>query len=174
MKAVASLLLASLVAAKVAMKHGMDLDSVAAPFVSNSTGASCGIGYTYCGYILKQQKSMTPPLPTPAQKPFLYEQSLMIAVDFDEATILTSYCAGGLCDSTNGTTKTDPMQALFLCLPEAAVPKKRDGIKDEPYTGPVKIEVVCACSGEAFGGGPNVCLNPDADHIGRCSSPCTN
>lgn len=23
----------------------------------NSTGANCGVGYTYCGYILKEQKS---------------------------------------------------------------------------------------------------------------------
>lgn len=150
MKSIFSLMLAPLAAASVAMKHGMDLKSTAAPFVSNATGASCGIGYTYCGYILKQQKN------------------------FDDATILTAYCAAGLCDSTNGTTKTDPMQALFLCLPQTAVPKKRDVVKDEPYTGPVKIEVLCACSGVAFGGGANVCLNPDADHIGRCSSPCAN
>lgn len=66
------------------------------------------------------------------------------------------------------------MQALYICLPQVAVPKKRDAIKDEPYTGPVKIEVLCACSGKAFADGPNVCLNPDSDHVGRCSSPCSN
>lgn len=60
MKVIVSLMLAPLAAASVAMKYGMDLESAAAPFVSNSTGASCGIGYTYCGYILKQQKSMPP------------------------------------------------------------------------------------------------------------------
>ncbi|KUI52734.1 hypothetical protein VP1G_00059 [Cytospora mali] len=150
MKAIASLVLVPLAAASVAMKHGMPFGSAAAPFVSNSTGASCGLGYTYCGYILKEQKN------------------------FDDATILTAYCAAGKCDSTKGTTETDPMQALYLCLPQAAVPKKRDVIRDEPYTGPVKIEVLCACSGKAFGDGPNVCLNPDGDHIGRCSSPCKN
>lgn len=71
MKAIFSLMLAPLAAASVAMKHGMDLESTAAPFVSNATGASCGIGYTYCGYILKQQKSMPP-------YPFVYEQALMM------------------------------------------------------------------------------------------------
>lgn len=67
------------------------------------------------------------------------------------------------------------MQALYVCLPQAAIPKaKRDTDGDEPYTGPVKIELLCACSGKPFGGGANVCLNPDADHIGRCSSACSN
>ncbi|KAJ4425223.1 hypothetical protein N0V82_000032 [Gnomoniopsis sp. IMI 355080] len=116
---------------------------------SNSTGATCGVGYTYCGYILKEQKN------------------------FDEATILTAYCAGGYCNSSKGSTDTDPMQALFVCLPESAVPK-RDILDDPPYTGPVKIELLCACSGTPFGGGKNVCLNPDGDHIGRCSNACEN
>ncbi|KAJ4389334.1 hypothetical protein N0V93_006801 [Gnomoniopsis smithogilvyi] len=116
---------------------------------SNSTGANCGVGYTYCGYILKEQKN------------------------FDEGTILTAYCAGGYCNSTKGSTDTDPMQALFVCLPESAVPK-RSTLDDPPYTGPVKIELLCACSGTPFGGGKNVCLNPDGDHIGRCSNACEN
>lgn len=93
--------------------------------------------------------------------------------DFDDATILTAYCAGGYCDSTKGSTDTDPMQALFVCLPESAIPK-RDILDDPPYTGPVKIELLCACSGTPFGGGKNVCLNPDGDHIGRCSNACKN
>lgn len=71
MKAIFGLMLAPLVAAKVAMKHGMDLDSREAPFITNSTGASCGIGYTYCGYILEQQKSIFTYFP-------VYEQSLML------------------------------------------------------------------------------------------------
>lgn len=92
--------------------------------------------------------------------------------DYDESTILTAYCAGGFCNS-NGTTDTDPMQALYVCLPESAIPK-RDAPDDDPYDGPVKIEVLCACSGTPFGGGENVCLDPDTDHIGRCSKPCKN
>lgn len=66
------------------------------------------------------------------------------------------------------------MQALFVCLPQAAEPKREVSVRDEPYTGPVKVEVLCACSGSVFGGGTDVCLNPDGDHIGRCSSPCVN
>lgn len=138
---------------------------------TNSTGANCGIGYTYCGYILKEQKSTT------CRPPLTQEQRLLtICADFDEATILTAYCAAGYCNSTSGTTHSDPMQALFVCLPESAIPK-RDKFADPappPYTGPVKIEVLCACSGTPYGGEKNVCLNPDGDHIGRCSSSCEN
>lgn len=94
--------------------------------------------------------------------------------DYDEATILTAYCAGGFCSSGNGTMDTDPMQALYVCLPETAIPDKRDVNDDDPYVGPVKIELLCACSGTPFGGGENVCLDPETDHIGRCSKPCHN
>lgn len=95
--------------------------------------------------------------------------------DFDEVTILTAYCAGGFCGSGNGTTDTDPMQALYVCLPETAIPKK-DVVDDDddPYDGPVKVEILCACSGTPFGGSANVCLNPPTDNIGRCSKPCKN
>lgn len=88
--------------------------------------------------------------------------------------ILTAYCGGGDCDSATGTTRTDPLQALYVCLPEKAVPRKRDADDDKPYSGPVKLELLCACSGEPFDGEENVCLNPSGDHIGRCSTPCVN
>lgn len=141
------------------------------PSATNSTGATCGLGYTYCGYILKEQKSTDAPAFPPL---FCRTMSLTIyPQDFDEATILTAYCAGGYCNSTKGSTDTDPMQALFVCLPESAIPK-RHTFDDPPYTGPVKIELLCACSGTPFGGGDNVCLNPDGDHIGRCSNACEN
>lgn len=96
-------------------------------------------------------------------------------VDFDLGAILTAYCTGGDCDSATGTTQTDPLQALYVCVPQGAVPKKKRGAAaDEPYSGPVKLELLCACSGKPFDGEDNVCLNPDGDHIGRCSTPCVN
>lgn len=67
------------------------------------------------------------------------------------------------------------MQALYVCVPETAIPMKMDG--DDPsstYDGPVKIEVLCACSGTPFGGQEDVCLDPETDHIGRCSTACHN
>ncbi|KAF3771062.1 hypothetical protein M406DRAFT_67397 [Cryphonectria parasitica EP155] len=153
MKALASFaMVTAALAAKISQHYsnmGLDLSATPAIAADNSTGAYCGVGYTYCGYILKEQKN------------------------FDEATILTAYCAGGYCDAGNGSTDTDPMQGLYVCLPESAIPK-RNKQDDEPYTGPVKIELLCACNGKAFGGGDNVCLNPDGDHIGRCSTPCSN
>lgn len=65
MKALASLIVAPLAFAAILQEHqhfsSVSLDSsssVPAVAVSNSTGgAYCGIGYTYCGYILKEQKS---------------------------------------------------------------------------------------------------------------------
>lgn len=150
----------------------MDMESNSpATAASNSTGATCGVGYTYCGYILKEQKSNSHVAPLISKDATMTDKIWL--ADFDEATILTAYCAGGYCNSSKGSTDTDPMQALFVCLPESAVPK-RDTLDDPPYTGPVKIELLCACSGTPFGGGKNVCLNPDGDHIGRCSNACEN
>ncbi|KAK2602342.1 hypothetical protein N8I77_008886 [Diaporthe amygdali] len=145
----------TLLLAPLTFVHAMSTPNVitglgAANKVSNATGATCGVGYTYCGYILQGEKH------------------------FDMGAILTAYCAGGDCDSATGTTKTDPLQALYVCLPQAAVPKKRNTDDDKPYSGPVKLELLCACSGKPFKGEKNVCLNPDADHIGRCSTPCVN
>ncbi|KKY30179.1 hypothetical protein UCDDA912_g09904 [Diaporthe ampelina] len=100
--------------------------------VSNATAPTCGIGYTYCGYILQQEKH------------------------FELGAILTAYCGGGDCDSATGTTRTDPLQALYMCLPKDAIPKKRDADDDKPYSGPVKIELLCACSGEPFDGEDNM------------------
>lgn len=62
MKALASLIFVpvALAASLQASQHfeSMSLESDApAVATSNSTGANCGVGYTYCGYILKEQKS---------------------------------------------------------------------------------------------------------------------
>ncbi|KAL1873253.1 hypothetical protein Daus18300_004073 [Diaporthe australafricana] len=151
MKTTVSLILASLALAH-AMSNSNAVESAAAFKASNATAPTCGVGYTYCGYILQEQKH------------------------FDVGAILTAYCAGGDCDSATGTTQTDPLQALYVCVPEAATPKekKRDADDDKPYSGPVKLELLCACSGKPFDGEDNVCLNPDIDHIGRCSTPCVN
>lgn len=63
MKTLAAFLFAPLALAGVLSEHqhmpNMNMDSTA-PIagVSNTTGgAYCGVGYTYCGYILKEQKS---------------------------------------------------------------------------------------------------------------------
>lgn len=56
MKAVVSLLLApvALVHARIDPERFAKLRSMAR--VSNGTAPTCGIGYTYCGYILQQEK----------------------------------------------------------------------------------------------------------------------
>ncbi|PSR85806.1 hypothetical protein BD289DRAFT_250166 [Coniella lustricola] len=150
MKALAVVVFAAATLAAGTQEH--TVTTVATSNNTTATEATCGLGYTYCGYILKEQKN------------------------FDDATILTAYCAGGYCDSATGTTDTDPMQGLYVCLPESAVPRRDNSVGDDdgPYTGPVKIELLCACSGTPFAGGDNVCLNPAGDHIGRCSTPCAN
>lgn len=68
MKALASLIFAPLAFAAILQEHqhfssSMSLESSSTPgvAVTNSTGGGyCGIGYTYCGYILKEQKSKGP------------------------------------------------------------------------------------------------------------------
>lgn len=57
MKSIASLALVSL-----SLATSVKLETTNRNAVSNST-ASCGIGYTYCGYILKSQKSKHSPPP---------------------------------------------------------------------------------------------------------------
>ncbi|POS79721.1 hypothetical protein DHEL01_v201894 [Diaporthe helianthi] len=149
MKAVISLLAPIALAYDRPRPNGLD-HPAALGKLSNESAATCGVGYTYCGYILQQEKH------------------------FELGSILTAYCQGGDCDSATGTTKTDPLQALYVCVPKDAVPRKRDADEDAPYSGPVKLELLCACSGTPFAGGDNVCLNPPGDHIGRCSKPCIN
>lgn len=183
MKALTSITFATAAFAAGIKEHA----DTAVAATNTTTGATCGLGYTYCGYILKEQKSesfafslsfcgaFTLPLLLVLLSISKRSSTHQPSVDFDDATILTAYCAGGYCDSTNGTTDTDPMQGLYVCLPESAVPRQQQQRRDdEPYTGPVKIELLCACSGTPFGGGENVCLNPEGDHIGRCSTPCSN
>lgn len=51
MKTLAGLVFAPVALATLGMMPAVSLDA------SNSTGAYCGVGYTYCGYILKEQKS---------------------------------------------------------------------------------------------------------------------
>lgn len=67
MKTFTALLFAPLALAGVLAEHqhmsNMDMESAASPIGgANSTGgATCGVGYTYCGYILKEQKRESPP-----------------------------------------------------------------------------------------------------------------
>lgn len=66
-----ALLFAPLALAGVLAEHqhmsNMGMESAASPIGgANSTGgATCGVGYTYCGYILKEQKRRSAPSPTP-------------------------------------------------------------------------------------------------------------
>lgn len=64
MQSFASLIFASAALAAAVNEHGpyyssmgMQTSTYPALAASNSTGAYCGVGYTYCGYILKEQKS---------------------------------------------------------------------------------------------------------------------
>ncbi|OIW30240.1 hypothetical protein CONLIGDRAFT_360042 [Coniochaeta ligniaria NRRL 30616] len=121
------------------------------------SGGICGLGYTYCGYILKDHQ------------------------EFAEADIVKAYCAGSADNCASGTPKTDPMNALFICLPPTSSQRlgKRqgpqpsgggsggaappNGCSSTPGPGN-SLQLLCSCGGQ--------CLNPDADHIGRCDKPC--
>lgn len=174
--------LTSLLLAPVALVHGkINPNRFTKPGsmarASNATAPTCGVGYTYCGYILQQEKRRRLPntLSIPSSTAGMTDAyTWALPTDFETGAILTAYCSGGGCDSATGTTMTDPLQALYVCLPEKAVPRKHDADDDKPYSGPVKLELLCACSGEPFDGEENVCLNPSGDHIGRCSTPCVN
>ncbi|KAK3327492.1 hypothetical protein B0T19DRAFT_441469 [Cercophora scortea] len=138
---------------------------VAAPAPSSGAAgnsAICGQGFTYCGYILRDHQN------------------------FKEEDIVKAYCAGNKDNCANGKTKTDPIQALYVCLPPNATPKHRKMIKArQAGTSPTStllsspggntcsataqtgnaIELLCSCGGS--------CLNPASDHIGRCDAPCS-
>lgn len=65
MKALATLLLVPVALAAMLKEHqhlgsmGTGVEPIATPpgDGGNTTGPNCGVGYTYCGYILKEQKS---------------------------------------------------------------------------------------------------------------------
>ncbi|KAK4462150.1 hypothetical protein QBC42DRAFT_286816 [Cladorrhinum samala] len=56
----------------------------------------CGRGFTYCGYILRDHQK------------------------FKEEDIVKAYCAASKDNCANGKTKTDPIQALYVCVPPSA------------------------------------------------------
>ncbi|KAI0471530.1 hypothetical protein GGR56DRAFT_75919 [Xylariaceae sp. FL0804] len=103
--------------------------SAAAPAASgNATGPSCGKGYTYCGYMLTSNGH-----------------------NFDSSAISKSYCSDLSKMCTNGKPKTDPSQAVYVCL------------NDQPSS----IQLMCACSGK--------CVNDaSTNHIAHCDTPCVN
>ncbi|KAH8898562.1 hypothetical protein GQ53DRAFT_817823 [Thozetella sp. PMI_491] len=129
---------------------------------SSSSAAVCGQGYTYCGYILRDHQN------------------------YPQDDIVKAYCSGEKDNCASGKTKTDPFQALYVCLPNNASPSPQHEVRNRlarllghrqvlaatanpaAPTGATtgnKIELLCACGGK--------CLNPDQDHIGRCDSPCS-
>lgn len=69
MKTFVALILAP-VALAATLKDYQHMDNVTVepahtmPASSNSTGADCGVGYTYCGYILRDQKSTSHAIPS--------------------------------------------------------------------------------------------------------------
>ncbi|KAK0636298.1 hypothetical protein B0T17DRAFT_613052 [Bombardia bombarda] len=73
---------------------------------SPSSPAICGQGFTYCGYILRDHQN------------------------FKEEDIVKAYCAGSKENCANGKAKTDPIQALYVCLPPNA--KQLQQHDDEP------------------------------------------
>lgn len=109
----------------------------------------------------------------------------MPPTDYSDSDVVTAYCAASADNCAGGTPKTDPMNALFVCLPPTA--QKRlgrllarqspqpssggsggtappNGCSSTPGPGN-KLQLLCACGGQ--------CLNPASDHIGRCDKPCT-
>ncbi|KAH6626465.1 hypothetical protein B0J18DRAFT_424901 [Chaetomium sp. MPI-SDFR-AT-0129] len=68
---------------------------------TNTTGQTplvCGVGFTYCGHILRDNNY------------------------YNKQDILTAYCAGHNDNCVNGKTRTDPFQALYICLPVSPEP----------------------------------------------------
>ncbi|KAK4177622.1 hypothetical protein QBC36DRAFT_371073 [Triangularia setosa] len=63
------------------------------PDASGGGGGVCGRGFTYCGYILRDHQG------------------------FAEADIVKSYCSASQANCPDGKTKTDPIQALYVCVP---------------------------------------------------------
>lgn len=99
---------------------------------------------------------------------------------FAEADVIKAYCAGSADNCASGTPKTDPLNALFICLPPTSPPRRKrqgpqpsggssggaappNGCSSTPGPGN-QLALLCSCGGQ--------CLNPDADHIGRCDKPC--
>ncbi|KAM7206505.1 hypothetical protein V8F20_002631 [Naviculisporaceae sp. PSN 640] len=83
----------------------------AATGAPGSNGAAiCGQGYTYCGYILRDHQN------------------------FREEDIVRVYCASAKDNCANGKTKSDPLQALYVCLPpqSQAIPVPND-IDDDDF-----------------------------------------
>ncbi|KAK4157199.1 hypothetical protein C8A00DRAFT_29910 [Chaetomidium leptoderma] len=77
-------------------------DNTTSSPTSSSTGSVdapvCGAGFTYCGYILRDHKN------------------------FPEQDIIQAYCAAHKDNCINGTTKTDPIEGLYLCVPPDTTP----------------------------------------------------
>ncbi|KAK4212343.1 hypothetical protein QBC37DRAFT_288174 [Rhypophila decipiens] len=82
---------------------GKPTASVGAP-APGASAAICGQGFTYCGYILRDHQN------------------------FREEDIVRVYCASNKDNCVDGKTKTDPLQALFVCLPpqSQAIPVPND------------------------------------------------
>ncbi|KAI0431957.1 hypothetical protein F5Y09DRAFT_354474 [Xylaria sp. FL1042] len=139
-----------------------------------STGAKCGKGYTYCGYMLTGVGHSTsiylltpliqypyfpifspifPYLSLPSST-FLIKVALtrdISSPDFAPADIDKSYCNGlpELCPG--GKPKTNVDQAVYVCM------------EDQPST----VQLLCACSG--------TCLNnATSNYIAHCDKPCVN
>ncbi|KAB5531177.1 hypothetical protein GE09DRAFT_377600 [Coniochaeta sp. 2T2.1] len=139
---------------------------------STPGGGICGLGYTYCGYILINHQG------------------------FAQSDVVKAYCAGSPDNCSGGSPKTNPLNALFICLPPTS-----DTTEHRLFgrIGAGKSRRQSSGSGSDGGGGgggaapPNgcsstpgpgnklhllcscggQCLNPDEDHIGRCDTPCT-
>ncbi|KAI1391566.1 uncharacterized protein F4822DRAFT_442510 [Hypoxylon trugodes] len=101
---------------------------VPAPSGPQGAGPKCGKGYTYCGYMLTANGH-----------------------NFANNDISKAYCSGlsELC--SNGKTKTDVSEAVFVCMDEQ----------------PSSVELLCACSGK--------CRNDaESNFIAHCDKPCIN
>ncbi|EGS20944.1 uncharacterized protein CTHT_0027830 [Thermochaetoides thermophila DSM 1495] len=88
-----------------AFKHKSSTTTTIAPETStdfaptptfNPNPPICGAGFTYCGYILRDSQN------------------------FNEYDILQTYCSAHKHNCPNGKPRTDPYQALYLCVPPAA------------------------------------------------------
>ncbi|KAK4137703.1 hypothetical protein BT67DRAFT_438949 [Trichocladium antarcticum] len=61
----------------------------------------CSAGFTYCGYILRDHQH------------------------FHEQDIIQTYCAADTNNCVHGRTRTDPLQALYVCVPPGAADNPR-------------------------------------------------
>lgn len=179
--------------------------STAASLVASASSAAasdapskaiCGQGFTYCGYILRDHQGNV----SHAAPLMAHGLTHGRKTGFQQADIVKAYCAGNKDNCAEGKTKSDPLQALYVCLP--GTKSLAQGISQHEYhagndmmgmmggrlyqrqapSPPAPTGGTCSTSPTTGNGiwllcscssGNGTCLNPTDNHIGRCDTPCS-